>query len=216
MNIASACRCFAAPRQEDGRKQFVAQAKERLREPPTPTHSYKPPSRPPPNLIPTRYPQLTYVLLGNFSLPSKPASRAAKNPRPKDRAIMFENNYKYRNVYKSIIRRMSTHVHENRKQMTDFLLKAGFTSEDIEHGITKVTCCKDTERKSGSKKMGPRLINEAVKSITVYTYILREALEGMLDDWNDEKLGKVAKKNIETYKKVCKAYYDKVKKLLTD
>lgn len=168
------------------------------------------------NLIPSYNHHLTYIFSNNFSLPSLPQVTTPKNQQPKDKVIMFENNYKYRNVYKSIIRRMSANIQENKKQLTDFLIGMRFTLEDIEEAYSKVQCCKDTERKSGNKKMGPKLINDAVKEITVYTYILKEALDKMMNNWEDDKLGKVSKKNIETYKKVCMAYYEKVKTLLNN
>jgi len=109
---------------------------------------------------------------------------------------------------------MSSCIQVNEKGMKDFLRNAGFSNEDIENAFVKIIRCKDNERKSGGKKMGPHLINEASSDVTVYTYILRKALKGILNDWEDDKLGKIARKNIETYKKVCAAYYEKVNKLL--
>jgi hypothetical protein len=154
------------------------------------------------------------IFWNNYNLASTPVPKDALNFRSKSKVILFENNYKHRNVYKSIIRRMSSCIQEANSEMKDLLRKAGFSNEDIEHAFVKVIGCKDTERKSGNKKMGPRLINDASSSVTTYTYILREALKSMLRDWEDDKLGKVVKKNIETYKKVCGAYYEKIEKLL--
>jgi len=109
---------------------------------------------------------------------------------------------------------MSSCIQVNDKEMKDFLRNAGFSNEDIENAFVKVIGCKDNERKNGGKKMGPYLINEASSDVTIYTYILRKALKDILNDWEDDKLGKIARKNIETYKKVCTTYYEKVNKLL--
>eukprot|EP00826_Nyctotherus_ovalis_P064767 TRINITY_DN9509_c0_g1_i2.p1 TRINITY_DN9509_c0_g1~~TRINITY_DN9509_c0_g1_i2.p1 ORF type:complete len:227 (-),score=22.09 TRINITY_DN9509_c0_g1_i2:18-698(-) len=163
---------------------------------------------------------LSYIQPSSCNSPGKPPLPSISTlplfriPKPRDKTILFENNYKYRNVYKSIIRRMSFFVQENRKTMTNILLKEGFSTEEIERAYVKVTYCKDTERKNGNKKMGPQLINEAVSSVTAYTYILREVLEGMLNDWRNEKLGKIAKKNVETYRKLCETYHGEVKRRL--
>ena len=150
-----------------------------------------------------------------ISLPATPVTTSTTNKRSKDKVILFENNYKYRNVYKSIIRRMTANIQENKEQLASFLAGKGFIKEDIELGFETVIACKDDERKSGNKKMGPRLINQAAKELSVYSYILKEAIDKMLNEWNNDKTGKVAKKNIETYKKVCKAYNDKLKKLFS-
>lgn len=225
--LACSCRCkgmpfappynlYARPTESNESCLPVIKANEGNIEQPIKTVSREVPLILSQNLIPSHNHHLTYIFSKNFSLPTSPHLRSSKNQQPKDKVILFENNYKYRNVYKSIIRRMSANIQENKKQLTDFLIGMRFTLEDIEHAYSKVLCSKDTERKSGNKKMGPKLINDAVKDVTVYTYILKEALERMLNDWEDDKLGKVSKKNIETYKKVCIAYYEKVKKLLNN
>jgi SOS response regulatory protein OraA/RecX len=110
---------------------------------------------------------------------------------------------------------MTANIQENKEQLRNFLIGKGFTTEDIEGGFEKVLWCKDNERINGNKKMGPRLINEAAKELSVYSYILKEAIDKILNECNYDKIGKVAKKNVETYKKVCKVYNDKLKKLLT-
>lgn len=109
---------------------------------------------------------------------------------------------------------MSACIQVKREKLTENLLDAGFSAPSIETAYTKIFYCKDTERKSGRKSMTPRLINEAANEVTIYTYILKEALEDMLNEWGTEKLGKVAEKNLEVYKEVCTSYYDKVKMLL--
>lgn len=154
------------------------------------------------------------IVLCNLLLATAPDACVAQTSKKRPRLIVFENNYKHRNVYKSIIRRMSALIQEKKAHLQGFLRKVGFNDGDIEDGFVKVIGCKDTERMSGNKKMGPQLINDAVDDKTVFTYLLKETLENMLKDWDENKIGKVAKKNIETYRKVCMVYYEKVKTLL--
>eukprot|EP00826_Nyctotherus_ovalis_P005586 TRINITY_DN11268_c0_g1_i4.p1 TRINITY_DN11268_c0_g1~~TRINITY_DN11268_c0_g1_i4.p1 ORF type:complete len:332 (+),score=0.25 TRINITY_DN11268_c0_g1_i4:200-1195(+) len=165
---------------------------------------------------------VTHLPSNNPGLHPGSVSDVTRVQKQKSDEIAFENSCKYRNVYKSIIRRMSFCIQDDRERMTALLTEAGFTTEsielnsrkDIEEAFTRLIGCKDMEHKTGNKKMEPHLIKEAVREVKVYTHILGEALKLMLNDWKVEKPGKVAKKNIETYIDVCKVYQGRVKALL--
>lgn len=128
-----------------------------------------------------------------------------------DRAIEnFDNSYKYRNVFKAIIRRMFTCIQDNKKSLASLLSSAGFSNKEIKDAFERIKYYKNIERKTGSKKMAPQLINESANKLTVFTFILKEALRKMLYDWDSHKLGELSEKNIDTYRTVCRAYINKI------
>jgi len=153
------------------------------------------------------------TFLNHSSQPTQ-VKRRTKSFKPKGKGISFRDNYKHRNVFKSIVRRMNSCIQGDNDKMKNLLVKAGFDIEDIKAAYSKLSYYKDMERKSGKKEMGPQLIRDAVDNVSIYTYVLREALELMLNDLEDQNKVKIARKNIRTYKKVCKAYFDKISELL--
>ena len=96
------------------------------------------------------------------------------------------------------------------------LLEKEFTRAGIEYAFTRITTLKNAERKNGKKRIGMNLIKEAAQERSIYTYILRDALDSMLKNWKAKRLGRLAERNLKTYRKVCNAYHQCVKKLLKD
>lgn len=125
-------------------------------------------------------------------------------------------NYKYRNVFKSIIRRMHTCVKRKKGELTTLLRSAGYSSSEIDRSFSRVAYYKNMERKSGKKQMAVRMIKEATQERSVYTYILKDALKGMLGDWDESKLGRLTERNLDTYQKVCGSYLKQIEGLLTN
>eukprot|EP00826_Nyctotherus_ovalis_P066932 TRINITY_DN9951_c0_g1_i12.p1 TRINITY_DN9951_c0_g1~~TRINITY_DN9951_c0_g1_i12.p1 ORF type:complete len:225 (-),score=23.52 TRINITY_DN9951_c0_g1_i12:67-741(-) len=125
-------------------------------------------------------------------------------------------NYKFRNVFKSIIRRMHTCVRRKKGELTALLRSAGYSSSEIDRSFSRVAYYKNMERKSGKKQMAVRMIKEATQERSVYTYILRDALNSMLGDWDESKLGRLTERNLDTYQKVCGTYLKQIEGLLTN
>jgi len=121
--------------------------------------------------------------------------------------------YKHRNVFKSIIRKMYGCVQTRRKKYLGLVSK-GFTRASIEGAFTRVATLKNAERKNGKKRTGMDLIKQAAQEHSVYTYILRDALDSMLKSWKADQLGRLTERNLETYRRVCNAYYKLVERLL--
>ena len=134
------------------------------------------------------------------------------NPKTKE----LDNSCQYRNVQKSIIRRMSSYVHDKEEIIISILLNRGFSKIAIDNAFLRINSYKKAEHKTGNKKMTPQLIEKACTNISIYTYILKEALIDMLNDWNSENYGKLAERNIEAYKEICMGYYKRVNSLLTE
>jgi len=96
------------------------------------------------------------------------------------------------------------------------LVEKGFTRPGIKCAFTRITTLKNAERKNGKKRTGINLIKQAAQEYSIYTYILRDALDSMLNNWKAKKLGRLTERNLKTYRKVCNAYHQCVKKLLKD
>lgn len=135
-------------------------------------------------------------------------------PKPEVVDPFLSANYKYRNVFKAVIRRMHTCVRKNRSELIKLLQAASFTSSDIERAFTRIAYYKNAERKSGKKRMSVRMIKDATQERSIYTFILKDALTSMLHDWNEGRLGRLTERNVTTYKKVCGSYLDQIEELL--
>jgi hypothetical protein len=110
---------------------------------------------------------------------------------------------------------MNTCVQERREEYLG-LMRRGFTKATIERGFNRITILKNAERKGGKKQRGMNIIKQATQKRSIYSYILRDALESMLKNWNAKELGRLAEHNLETYKKVCNEYLISIIKLLED
>jgi hypothetical protein len=125
-------------------------------------------------------------------------------------------NYKYRNVFKAVIRRMHTCVRKKRNELMLQLTEAKYTASEVERAFTRIAYYKNAERKSGKKRTSVRMIKEATQERSVYTLILKEALSSMLADWNMGRLGRLTTRNVNTYKKVCGSYLKQIEELLNN
>lgn len=123
--------------------------------------------------------------------------------------------YKRRNVYKSIVRHMFSYIRKNRDEIIRILLAAGYNMTEIEHAFFEVSCYNDMEQQKGNKKQSQSTIRKMVDQRTIYSYILRETLNAMIKNWDSGKHGKVATKNLATYRNVCISYYNEAVKVLT-
>jgi len=115
--------------------------------------------------------------------------------------------YKHRNVFKSIIRHMHSVTRKQRTQLVGILLEAGFLMPDIEHAFYEIGCYNDMERQKGKKKISQSLVRRISTDKSIFTYILRETLGQMLSNWDQEKYGRLTKKNVGTYRDVCLKYF---------
>lgn len=125
-----------------------------------------------------------------------------------------DGSYKYRNVFKSIIRKMNTLTSRKTKQITSKLKELGYSSDTIEKTIQHIYECTEIERKNGIKKMAPNLIRSSTKTLSIYTHILKYSIQEMLSDWDAKEIGRLSQKNIELYKHLCKLCLDSADKLI--
>ncbi len=124
------------------------------------------------------------------------------------------NAYRRRNVYKSIVRHMYSYVRKNRKDVVRVLELNGFSMSDIEHAFFKISHLNDLERQKGTSKKSQSTIKKMLQRKSIYTYILRETLFAMMQNWKLGKTGKISQENLIIYKEVCEKYYQKTVELL--
>eukprot|EP00826_Nyctotherus_ovalis_P036259 TRINITY_DN3200_c0_g3_i3.p1 TRINITY_DN3200_c0_g3~~TRINITY_DN3200_c0_g3_i3.p1 ORF type:complete len:288 (+),score=22.08 TRINITY_DN3200_c0_g3_i3:146-1009(+) len=127
-------------------------------------------------------------------------------------SLALEENYQYRNVYKSILRHMNTYAIRNKDALIKRLLNAGYKRAEILKKFDRLEYYSELERRKGYRKMSPKLVKYAANYKSPYSYILKETLEEVMKRWNEMKLGKIIKKNLKIYKEVCKKYYETVLK----
>lgn len=126
----------------------------------------------------------------------------------------LDGSYRYRNVFKSIIRRMHSCVLNKREDYMKLLQEKGFTKTTVERAFNRIAIFKNAERKSGKKRLGMNMIKQATEERSVYTYVLKDALTSMLLNWGAKDLGRLAERNLAIYKSVCTGYCNSINELL--
>ncbi len=109
------------------------------------------------------------------------------------------NSYKYRNVYKSVVRNMYSYIKNNKADIMKILGCAGYNRAAIEHAFLKISDYNDKEHKRGGNKMAQEIVKKMLFKRNIYAFILREATNAMLQNSRSGKFGRVASKNAGTY-----------------
>lgn len=132
---------------------------------------------------------------------------------PTCRNLLGGNAYKRRNVYKSVVRHMFSYIRKNRDKIVNLLQSLGYTKVEIEHAFFTVSCYNGEQNNAGNIENSQSIIKKIVSSISIFTYILRESLRTMVNKWDEGKLGKVAKTNLETYRYVATKLFEETKSI---
>lgn len=125
-------------------------------------------------------------------------------------------NYRHRNVFKSIIRQMHSCVQNNKEEYIATIEKKGFKRTTIEQAFTRIAAFKHAERKVGKRKTGMHMIQHATQQRSVFTYILKAALDFMIKKWSTKNFGRLAERNLATYNTICSEYSKSIEELLKD
>ena len=137
---------------------------------------------------------------------------SVKENIPKQENTIVEANnssaYMRRNVYKAIIRRMLSYIRGNKVEVLENLRSNGFELSSIEDAFHKVKSFNDLEKEKGNPKQSQVILKKIVEKRTPCTYILKETLRKMIEEWQNGKLGRISKDNLRIYKEVSAYYYD--------
>ena len=122
--------------------------------------------------------------------------------------------YKYRNVYKSILSHMCVYVKNNRDDLTRVLTTAGYAMAQVEHALYKVSFDYDNKQKKDKVVRSQNIVLQMLGKKTIFTYILRETANAMLQSWRGRHFGKIIDKNRHLYIEGCETIYEYAVKLL--
>lgn len=166
-----------------------------------------------PQQVLTPYPLFSDMrpnLYGNFDSNNNPLNTDEVGPYTSKQVTgdrFLDGGYKFRNVFKAIIRKMYTCVREKRMEYVKILQEKGFHLADIENAFVRIANFRSAERRTGRKKMGLKMVKVATQQRSIYSYILRDALESMLFEWSTGRLGRLSQQNLDIYSQVCNTYY---------
>eukprot|EP00826_Nyctotherus_ovalis_P049792 TRINITY_DN6040_c0_g1_i6.p1 TRINITY_DN6040_c0_g1~~TRINITY_DN6040_c0_g1_i6.p1 ORF type:complete len:219 (+),score=5.42 TRINITY_DN6040_c0_g1_i6:589-1245(+) len=118
-------------------------------------------------------------------------------------------SYRRRNVCKSVLRRICQSVKSDKEIILKALREARYREEAIEKGYHEVLAFFDTEKQREVSERAHLVLEAILKKKTVHTFILRDMLSKMLEEWKSGENGKIAGKNLEIYKNVCTYYYER-------
>jgi len=137
---------------------------------------------------------------------------ASLSNKPKLRIAM--SAYKCRNVYKSIIRHICSYINQKGISMARILKSEGFSEEEIKEAYKCIDQLKKLDKSKGVTKNQKSTISAMIETKSIYTYILKETLQSLIDKWELGEKGKIMEKNIKAYIAVWKVYYKRCSELL--
>lgn len=159
-----------------------------------------------------KYRCLKYKIKYRTSHSSKHVASQSKKSDRKNSDV--KEAYKYRNVYKSVIRHLYTYTMENRESIFQLLIEKGFNDEEIKATLEVIKKYRPKDMPKEIEKRAKVRIEEMLKEKSISTYILRETLITMIGKWDKEDYGQLYKANSSIYLEACKKFLDDVETLL--
>jgi hypothetical protein len=124
--------------------------------------------------------------------------------------------YKYRNIYKAIIRRLYGYVEKNRETLMKSLESKGFDKEKIELAFNTI---KEYKPQGISKEIerGAKLrIEVIINNRSICMYILRETLIEMIEQCKNEEYGQICKGNHTIYIEGCTMLLERIERVINE
>jgi hypothetical protein len=123
--------------------------------------------------------------------------------------------YMKRNVYKSIIRAMERYRKNNEEIIDELLKKKGYSKEEIRQAYNIINELNREDSVWKNPKKSRAALHSIVTERTASTYILKETLSSMLNNWRRGSVGRMSKDNLRTYREVYQDFYNQTLKLLS-
>jgi hypothetical protein len=155
-----------------------------------------------------------YNSVGNQSRDYNMLWSANGGSKPPRRSKIDQPAYRYRNVYKSIIRHLYVYAQEHEKKLMTLLKNKGFKDKDVEKAFENIKKYKPIGIPKEIERGAKIKVEEIVKSKTALTYVLKETLIHMLDKWKNNKLGQLYKVNSTIYAEACNEFLVQIENLL--
>lgn len=148
--------------------------------------------------------------------PCKPT--AGQKSKSATRKLAFDiaiDAYKCRNVYKSIVRHISSYVREKKEEAMAMLRTRGFGENEIANAFLCISQLRELDKAKGVAKRQQDSINFMVRKKTIYTFILKETLQELMEGWETGKRGRIMEDNVQVYMAVCKEYHRRCCEILS-
>lgn len=123
------------------------------------------------------------------------------------------SSYVRRNVCKSIMRNINSYLRRNRSTVYEKLQEAGYLHEQIKREVVLLKAYSESQLKQAAKTF-QKALEEILDNKIILTYLLKEALDQLLSSWEEGSHGKVALRNLKSYRDICLPYYNRAVEIL--
>lgn len=123
-------------------------------------------------------------------------------------------SYMKRNVYKSIVRAMFRYVKIYRAEIIKDLMANNFDQLSINQAFMEISLLNRKDAIWKNQKNSQAALINMVSIRKPCTYILRETIRKMVEEWKKGSIGRISKKNMGIYMEVYKDFYAKASKTL--
>lgn len=122
--------------------------------------------------------------------------------------------YKYRNVYKSVIRHLYVYTQDNKEKIQALLKEKGFGDEEIKTTLEIIKGYKSEDAPKEIEKGAKFRVEGMLRDKSIITYILKATLEYMIEKWKNERYGQLYKVNSTIYIEACTRFLKRTEELL--
>lgn len=126
----------------------------------------------------------------------------------------FQPAFRYRNVYKSIVRYVHNYAVDNEEKLVQLLNKEGFDEKAIKGAFAVIKKFKSDDSPKEIEKKAKIRVDEMLKTKSPGTFILRETLNFMMDKWKNKEYGQLHENNIAVYIEACKLFLEQTESLI--
>lgn len=155
--------------------------------------------------------------------------RPAKNPikrrrrrrggyakKPKKKCKVNQPAYRYRNVYKSVIRHLYVYVQGNGSNLAKSLAQRGYGEETIAACFATIKSFKPEGLPKEIENGAKMRVEEILKAKSVFVYILKETLEHMISKLKTEEYGQLHRTNSEMYVEACTEFLARAESVINE
>eukprot|EP00826_Nyctotherus_ovalis_P056165 TRINITY_DN7533_c0_g1_i7.p1 TRINITY_DN7533_c0_g1~~TRINITY_DN7533_c0_g1_i7.p1 ORF type:complete len:277 (+),score=23.94 TRINITY_DN7533_c0_g1_i7:223-1053(+) len=123
------------------------------------------------------------------------------------------SSYVRRNVCKSIIRNLNSYLRKNRSTVYEKLQRAGYLHKEVKEQVVLLKTYSESQLKQAAKTF-QKALEEILDNKIILTYLLKEVLDQLLNSWKEGSHGKVALRNLKSYKDISLPYYNRAVEIL--
>lgn len=107
-----------------------------------------------------------------------------------------------RNIYKSLVRTLTTFSRKHQQRLINDLVKEGYAMCEIRDSLVIVDNYKELDKNLKSKNKFQKVIEGILAESSIFASILRESLKMKMASWEIGRHGKIASHNFSAYKRI--------------